>query len=83
MELVFKVNKNIENKVLVIHVDYLTLICFPARIEEPDILLSFLSLATVVWFLLAISERVSPFLIVTFLPPRARLALALRLARAL
>ena len=83
MELVFKVNENIENKGLVIHMDYLTLICFPARIDEPDILLSFLSLATVVWFLFAISERVSPFLMVTFLPPRARLAFALRLARAL
>ena len=48
MELVFKVNEIEKIKGLVIRVDYLTLIFFPARIDEPDILLSFLSLATVV-----------------------------------
>lgn len=44
---------------------YLTLIFFPARMLLPRMPLSWRSFFTVVWFLSAISDRVSPCRIVT------------------
>ena len=47
---------------------YFTLIFFPARILLPEILFSFLSFFTVVPLRAAISESVSPLLMVMLLP---------------
>lgn len=49
--------------------DYFTLIFLPARMLLPDMLLSLRSFLTVVWWRAAISDRVSPFLMVTLLLP--------------
>ena len=47
--------------------DYFTLIFLPARMLLPDMLLSLRSFFTVVWWRAAISDSVSPFLMVTLL----------------
>ena len=58
---------------------YLTLIFFPARMFVPFMLLSRLSLLTVVLLRSAISDKVSPFLMVTVFALVVRLRLVLLL----